>query len=78
MSTIPSTENVQAHAYRTAPPGFTQARWEQFMRDGFLVIENALSPAEIDRYIDGKPANSAAANTSARRTSSNATRCSPS
>lgn len=38
--------------YRKAPPGFTPSQWEQFMREGFLVIEDALSEAEIARYLD--------------------------
>ncbi len=39
-------------AYKRAPEGFTEATWDQFMRDGFLVIEDALSPAECDAYVE--------------------------
>jgi hypothetical protein len=38
--------------YRVAPPGFTDAQWEIFERDGILVLENRLSEAEIERYTD--------------------------
>lgn len=27
-------------AYRLAPPGFTRTQWDDFMEEGFLVIEN--------------------------------------
>jgi hypothetical protein len=39
-------------AYKPAPPGFTPAQWEAFDRDGYLLFEDALSPAEVQRYID--------------------------
>lgn len=38
--------------YRKALPGFTKEQWEQFDQEGFLVVENALTQAEIDRYLD--------------------------
>lgn len=38
--------------YRKAPPGFTKAQWEQFDREGILVIENALTQEEVDYYLD--------------------------
>lgn len=38
--------------YRVAPPGFTNEQWETFLQDGFIVIEDALSPQEVDEYID--------------------------
>ena len=38
--------------YRLAPPGFSEEQWDQFMEDGFLVIENALSDDEVDRYVE--------------------------
>lgn len=38
--------------YRKAPPGFTKEQWEQFDREGILVIENALTQDEIDYYLD--------------------------
>ncbi|MCZ6676757.1 MAG: phytanoyl-CoA dioxygenase family protein [Candidatus Poribacteria bacterium] len=41
-----------AATYRKAPPGFTKAQWEEFNREGYLVIENALTQAEIDYYLN--------------------------
>lgn len=38
--------------YRLAPPGFTNDQWETFMEDGILVIENALTDDEVDRYVE--------------------------
>ena len=38
--------------YRKAPPGFSDEQWERFMEDGFLVIENALTGDEVDRYVE--------------------------
>ncbi len=40
------------HSYRIAPPGFTVEQWEEFMANGMLVFENALSSDEVDRYIE--------------------------
>jgi hypothetical protein len=37
---------------RPAPPGFTTEQWETFLGDGFLAVEDALSPDECGRYID--------------------------
>ena len=37
--------------YRLAPNGFTAEQWEQFTADGVIVIEDALSDEEIDRYL---------------------------
>lgn len=37
--------------YRIAPPGFTKDQWESFMEEGMLVIEDALSSDEVDRYV---------------------------
>ncbi|MEZ4863194.1 MAG: phytanoyl-CoA dioxygenase family protein [Caldilineaceae bacterium] len=37
--------------YRVAPPGFTPAQWEEFMREGILIFEDALSAAEVDEYL---------------------------
>ncbi len=37
--------------YRKAPPGFTKEQWEQFNREGYLVIENALTQEEIEHYL---------------------------
>lgn len=39
-------------AHRVAPPGFTQQQREQFDREGYLVIENAIAPDDVQRYID--------------------------
>ena len=38
--------------YRIAPPGFTAEQWEAFNRDGFFVIEDALSETEVDSYVE--------------------------
>ncbi len=37
---------------RVAPPGFTPAQWDKFMQDGFLLIEDAISPEDVGRYRD--------------------------
>ena len=37
--------------YRKAPPGFTKEQWDEFNREGYIVIENALTQEEIDRYV---------------------------
>lgn len=36
--------------YRVAPPGFSDEQWEIFERDGIIVIEDALSPDEVEDY----------------------------
>ncbi|HZP85071.1 MAG TPA: phytanoyl-CoA dioxygenase family protein [Chthonomonadaceae bacterium] len=36
--------------YKVAPPGFTPEQWEAFERDGFLLLENALTPDEVRLY----------------------------
>ena len=41
-----------SEAYTVAPAGFTDEQWDVFMRDGFLTIENALSPDEVQLYLD--------------------------
>ncbi len=38
--------------YHLAPKGFTPQQWEQFVTEGLLVIENALSKDEIDHYLE--------------------------
>ena len=43
---------MSEQTYRVAPKGFTPQQWEQFMTEGFLVIENALSQDEIDHYLE--------------------------
>lgn len=40
------------HAYRIAPPGFTQEQWSTFLEDGIIIIENALTDAEIETYLE--------------------------
>ncbi len=35
--------------YQKAPPGFTRSQWEFFDREGFLLIEDAIPPAEVRR-----------------------------
>ncbi len=37
--------------YQPAPPGFTPEQRARFERDGFLIIENTLTPEEVRRYI---------------------------
>ena len=37
--------------YRVAPPGFTREQWDTFCRDGIIIIENALSADEVERYL---------------------------
>jgi hypothetical protein len=41
-----------AAAYRRAPAGFTAAQWAAFDRDGFLLVEDAFSEAEITGWTD--------------------------
>jgi hypothetical protein len=38
--------------YKIAPPGFTAEQRDAFDRDGYLLIENALTPAEVRRYVE--------------------------
>ena len=38
--------------YRVAPPGFTPEQWETFNRDGYILIEDALSLEEVQTYKD--------------------------
>jgi len=46
MNTDISTE------YRVAPRGFSAEQWEAFNRDGFFVIDDALSEVEVDSYVN--------------------------
>jgi len=39
-------------AYKVAPPGFTPEQRAAFDRDGYLLIEDALAPEEIQRYLE--------------------------
>ena len=38
--------------YRVAPPGFTRDQWDEFQENGMLVVEDALTDEECDRYIE--------------------------
>ncbi|MEM7537301.1 MAG: phytanoyl-CoA dioxygenase family protein [Chloroflexota bacterium] len=38
--------------YKVAPSGFTSDQWENFIEDGFLIIEDALTQDEVDEYLD--------------------------
>lgn len=38
--------------YRLAPPGFTHNQWETFLRDGIIIVENALPEDAVDYYLD--------------------------
>ena len=38
---------------RVAPSGFTAEQWETFMRDGVLVMEDAIDSDEVDEYLEG-------------------------
>lgn len=38
--------------YKVAPPGFTPEQREVFDRDGYLILENALTPEEVRHYLD--------------------------
>ena len=38
--------------YRVAPPGFTAEQWKTFNEDGIIFIEDAISEAEVQTYID--------------------------
>jgi Phytanoyl-CoA dioxygenase (PhyH) len=44
-------ESPQAATLEPAPPGFTEATWKRFERDGFLIVENAIGAADIERYV---------------------------
>ena len=45
-------EETRASRYQKAPPGFTREQWETFDREGYLLIENAISHDDICKYID--------------------------
>jgi hypothetical protein len=47
----PAPAASETSAPRVAPPGFSDAQWDAFMRDGFLIIENAISPDDVKRYV---------------------------
>ncbi len=48
----PERQETQATAYKKAPPGFTREQWQIFMREGYLLIEDAISPQDVRRYIE--------------------------
>ena len=39
-------------SYRPAPSGFSPEQWATFNRDGFIVIEDALSEDEVQTYLE--------------------------
>ena len=43
---------MPANTYRVATNGFTPEQWDEFMKDGFLTIEDALSDGEVDTYLE--------------------------
>ena len=43
---------MSGNNYRLAPEGFTPEQWDQFMEDGVLIIENALSDDEVEMYLE--------------------------
>ena len=40
------------HTYKPAPAGFTRDLWDEFMDEGFLVFEDALSQDDVATYLD--------------------------
>jgi ectoine hydroxylase-related dioxygenase (phytanoyl-CoA dioxygenase family) len=38
-------------SYTIAPPGFTPEQRKEFDENGFIAVENALSPKEVDYYV---------------------------
>jgi hypothetical protein len=49
---IAETTASQALSYHRAPAGFTEAQWRFFNREGYLLIEDAIPPEEVERYIE--------------------------
>jgi hypothetical protein len=39
-------------SFKLSPPGFTPEQWSAFDRDGYLMIPHALSPEEVNHYIE--------------------------
>lgn len=35
---------------KSAPKGFSEQSWQQFLKDGILVIEDALSTSQVERF----------------------------
>src|ERR1700675_4435979 len=50
-ATIETRASV-APSYHKAPPGFTEEQWRFFDREGYLLLEDAIPPADVERYID--------------------------
>jgi hypothetical protein len=48
----PNAPAKASPAYKVAPPGFTPEQWDAFERDGYLMIENALTPDEVREYVE--------------------------
>lgn len=42
----------QGPAYQKAPPGFTREQWQCFEKEGYLLIEDAIPPADVARYLE--------------------------
>jgi hypothetical protein len=49
---IADRTKTQTQVYQTAPPGFSYDQWQHFNQDGFVMIEDAIDPSDIQRYID--------------------------
>lgn len=43
---------MDAATYRIAPPGFTEAQWDVFNRDGILFVEDAIAPDAVREYAE--------------------------
>jgi len=53
MSTATAEREAnQTLSYRKAPPGFTREQWQFFEQEGYLLIEDAIPPHDVRRYID--------------------------
>jgi len=39
-------------SYHRAPPGFTEEQWRFFDREGYLLIEDAISRKDVQRYLE--------------------------
>jgi hypothetical protein len=51
-ATAEERQTPPAGSYQKAPPGFSRQQWEFFEREGYLLLEEAISPADVRRYID--------------------------
>src|SRR5688500_3082980 len=45
-------DETRASTLQKAPPGFTREQWEFFMREGYLMLEDAIPDEDVQRYID--------------------------